>query len=552
MSGSRGCSYLFAALAIVAAYLVLSIGCGLSRIPFCDEAWLATPGANLIYKGHLGTSNLETAGTWAEGMDRYTYWVMPLHLLAQAAWYSVFDFSLRSLRLLSTAWGLVALAAWFVLIRSLDGRTPVALLASAFVAVDYFFVGSSATGRMDMMAAALGYSAWAVYVAGRQRNVRWALFAAHVLIAASLFTHPYGLGPAMGLAALILIFDRRSVTPRNLALWSVPYLTLAAGWGLYILQAPELFLTQFRGNSAAGGRFSAILSPFEGIRKEILSRYLISFGWNAGGFGRFRLLILAAYAAGIGGFLFTRHLSADRLRVLGVLAGIQFFFLTLFEGKKSSLYLVYITPVLAAVTAIYLSILWRRGSRFVVATAAATIVLIQAGGGVIGMRRNSYGRLYVPVAAMLKEQAHDGGLIMGPATLGFALGFHDRLIDDHRLGFYSGKQPEIIVIDEDYRFYQRRYAKAAPEIDRHVRELLSRYSLTYQNAHYQVYRRRAEEKTGRKPRLDRGLGAALAGCKAASAMVDGPTGFVWSRYCATFAYTKRRTAVLRWCIASAS
>ena len=71
----------------IAVYLTLAGSTALNKRPWCDETWYASPGWNLITNGYMGTSTLEPSSTtWKSvrltGIDRHTYWAMPLHFLA--------------------------------------------------------------------------------------------------------------------------------------------------------------------------------------------------------------------------------------------------------------------------------------------------------------------------------------------------------------------------------------------------------------------------------------------------------------------------------------
>src|ERR1051325_9152189 len=131
--------YFFAALAVVSLYAALTIGVSLTKPPEIDEGWFASPALNLVTKGSMGTTVLESSGTVTSrlaGINQHTYWVMPLHLLAQAGGDEVFGVSLFSMRTLSIAWGLVALASWFLIMKSLSGSQKLAMMAFAFIALD--------------------------------------------------------------------------------------------------------------------------------------------------------------------------------------------------------------------------------------------------------------------------------------------------------------------------------------------------------------------------------------------------------------------------------
>ena len=112
---------------IVLVYLGLGLTDVFTRAPWCDEAWFGNPAYNLAYKGFMGTTVLEPASsTWKNvkltGIDRHTYWVMPLNLLVNAASFRVFGFSIYSMRLISLLWGLIALCVWGAILWKLTGQ----------------------------------------------------------------------------------------------------------------------------------------------------------------------------------------------------------------------------------------------------------------------------------------------------------------------------------------------------------------------------------------------------------------------------------------------
>jgi hypothetical protein len=51
----------------VSLYLILALTMALTKRPWCDEAWFATPALSLITMGRLSATNLEPAGTWLQG-----------------------------------------------------------------------------------------------------------------------------------------------------------------------------------------------------------------------------------------------------------------------------------------------------------------------------------------------------------------------------------------------------------------------------------------------------------------------------------------------------
>jgi len=118
---------------VTALYLVLAAGSLLTLRPWCDEGWFAAPAHSLMTHGDMGTEVLDPTANWRSvrltGIHEYTYWIMPLYPLAQTAWYNVAGFGLYRMRVLSLLWGLVAIAACYLMVRQLSADRLTALLA---------------------------------------------------------------------------------------------------------------------------------------------------------------------------------------------------------------------------------------------------------------------------------------------------------------------------------------------------------------------------------------------------------------------------------------
>jgi 4-amino-4-deoxy-L-arabinose transferase-like glycosyltransferase len=486
-------------LVVAALHLALAVGSALTKRPWSDEAWFASPALNLATKGFMGTTVLETEGLWLRGIERRTYWVMPLYLVGQAGWYRLVGFSLLKMRLLSAVWGLVALAAWWQIVRALFGSRRLAVLAAALLACDYIFVMAASFGRMDMMSAALGSAAFAAYLTLRERRLGWAVFAGHALTALSGLTHPHGgVLTFAGLLFLTLYFDRARLRPAHLAVAFAPYFVGALCWGGYVLQDPPTFWAQFKGNATTSGRASTLAAPLTGFRREVTERYLVAYGLgphSAGHSGPIRLkaLVLAAYLCALAGALAVPSLRRERgVRALLVLAAVYFVALAVGDGQKLSYYLIYPVPIYTALVAVWLRWCWGRGraGRAFAAACVAGLVALQAGGVLYRMRVNTYGRQFAPAVAYLREHTDARTLVMGSAELGFGLGFDRNLVDDIRLGYYSGKRPDVIVIEEIYEQNIRDYQAREPDVYRHITQLLEQYRPVYDESGYRVYVRR--------------------------------------------------------------
>jgi 4-amino-4-deoxy-L-arabinose transferase-like glycosyltransferase len=445
-------------LAVLIIYGASCAGSIRTALPWTDEGWFADPAYNLLTRGVLANSTLDpTFGFGAArvtGINRHTYWIMPLYLLAQTAWYRLIGFDLFSMRELSLFWGLAALAAWFFVLRDLLHDEAIATGAIAFMALDFHFIWASTTGRMDMMAVALGFAALAVYLHWRADHFLPAVFAANCLMAAALFTHPYAILLFLDLAILVLLFDaRRLFRITSLAAAAAPYLAGLVAWGRYIMQDTASFRAQFGGNAAA--RYDGLLlftSPWTAVYREVTKRYLEYYGvaFYSTGLSRLKLLILLTYIAAVVGILLVRKLRTHpRYRILLLMTSLHCFLLMAFDGKRVWTYLIYIVPMFATLLAVFVVNCWRDRlfPRPALAAACALFLAVQCATTWSRIWHDDYDRRFLPVTQFLSSHAKTAKVIMGPSELAFQLGFHGNVVDDTRLGCRSGKQADYIVID---------------------------------------------------------------------------------------------------------
>ena len=471
-------------------YLVLALASAASKAPWVDEGWFASPAYNLITHDDMGTPVLEPAGTWLEGIDRYTYWIMPADILAQAAWYEVFGFDLFAMRALSVTWGLLALGGLYSVVRHLTGNSRLAALAAALLALDYGFVQFTSSGRMDAMCVGTGLAALAAYLRLRGRSLVAAVLASQGLVALSGLTHPLGLLPFLGLLYLTLRLDRRRLGWRHTLPAIAPYAAGALAWGGYIAQAPRLFLAQFGGNINGihgAGRGQAFTHPLRALSAEPW-RYLDFYGLGAqsAGLARFKILCLAAFVAGLLGCLVARKREGER--ELLTLTLITLAALLLFEGHKNPFYLIHVLPYLALCLAVALSRVWERWPR-VAACLVVCYLLAQVLGVALVVLRDEYRRDFLPVIRHLRSC---DGLVMGSAELAFGLGFDSGLVDDWRLGYHSGKRPDVVVMGKQYDGMIGGLKVREPEAYEYAVRLLSGYETAFEGGAYRVLVRRGE------------------------------------------------------------
>src|SRR6267143_1431645 len=488
------------ALTAVFAYVVLSVASSLTKRPWSDEGWFANAPLNLVTKGWMGTTVAEQAGRpFLNGIDRYTYWVMPLHLVLQAAWYKIFGFSLLTKRSLSLLFGLVALGSWFLIMKALARSNQVATLTVVLLALDYNFIMSSSFGRFDMMCAALGAAGLAAYLTLRERNLTYAVLLGNCFVVASGMTHHLGLLGLFGLIFLALFFDGKRLHWRHLFVALIPYVVAATAWSFYILKSPNLFLTQFKGNATADDRLGVLMAPLAGLRREITERYLIGFGLGPHSVGnsgpiRLKALILLAYLVALVGFVLVKDIRKKKgYQALLILAALYFVVLTIWDGQKLTWYLIHVIPIYTGILAVWVVWCWDTVfvPRWLLAGAMFVFLAIQLGGVLQRIRLDAYHRNFAPAADFLKRNAHGDQVIMASAEIGFGLGNFDHLVDDSRLGFNSGKKPDFIVIEEVYRTEFESYKNRHSDLYQFIQSRLkNEYQKVYDQELYEIYARR--------------------------------------------------------------
>ena len=482
---------------ICAIFLSISVATLLTARPQTDEAVYANPGYNLLYNGRMGTTLYELRGYMPLSMTERTFWQPPLYFLITAAWYRLAGFGLFQVRILSVLFGLLAIYSWFMLGRCLSGSSILALLMSSLVSIDYFFVLGASQGRMDMMCAALGVAAIAVYLRLRVRSFPSAIFWSHALATMSVLTHPVGVGYWLGLMLLIVYFDRRALSFKILLLAAAPCLLGAAGWGLYIAQDPIAFVTQMR-RSLELNKYSfempnlSSIGFIRNLQLELRFRYLGPFGFGPG-LGlvqRAKTLVLIAYVVGVvGTFLLSRSRERRNTIVLPALAVVAILYLALVSPSKFVYYLPHTTMFMAACLAAFLYYLKLSARRKQIVLAAALTLVggIQMGGLLYRVHQNPYGHSFVPAVASIVHNSAPGTVVVGSGELWFRLQPDRSVLHDPALGFRNGMKPRIFVMDPLYRELNERDRKAGSPIYPWVRDYLNQSHSVYADGYYQVY-----------------------------------------------------------------
>ncbi len=483
-------------IAALLVSLVLSISSAMTNRPQIDEGMFASPAYNLAYNGHFGTTVLEKEKASLTRIDERTYWVMPLFLLNVAASFKALGFSLLTMRLVSVFWGLVLLGSIYAIGWKMSGSRAAAIFAVALASCDYVVLDTGSSGRMDMMSASLGFSAIAVYLLVRERNLWLAVLLSQTLVVLDGLTHPNGILAFLGLAILTLYFDFRRLNVRVVFAGLVPYLIGGAAFGLWVYQDPVAFKEQFIDNVMMGGRMSGLSSPLGNILREFTERYPHAFGLQSNSSGHagpiyLKSLIMISYVVGLAGMLAISDLRNNKkLRILLLVTCVCFVVMALLDGQKETPYLIHIVPFYLIFLGALLGWMWemRLFPRSVLIAAAMFFIALPAGGMALRIRQNTYGNFYTPTVAYLKQNMASNDYVMGGAELAFGLGFESNIIADGRFGFYTGKRPRYIVYDSGVDISWRDSKIFFPAFyDYFPRLLNDEYKVSYENDAFKVY-----------------------------------------------------------------
>ena len=477
---------------ILALFAVAAIAVVLTRSPWWDEGMLADPAHNLARSGVLGSTVASGKGhpfvRDFVGYERYTFWTVPLYLVVLAGWIKLFGFSIVTIRLLSLVLAQGLVVASYVIVSRLTRSRLGGLTASLLVGTDYTVTLSAATARMDMMAAAFGFGALAVYLALRERNLNLAALAGGALAAASCYTHPVGVLHSGGLLLMAFYLDGRRLRWTHFALAAVPYLVLTALWAVYIAQAPRIFLAQMEAH--AGYRLGGFVSPVKAILGDLRYRYVWYFMPQKSGLaGRFKLVVLFGYLGGIlAAVSFPRLRRAPGVKLLLLLSALYYLELALLDGERVPHYMVHVITMWALLLGAIVGRAWSRElvSRRALAGVLSAFIGFQIAGSAIKVRADSYRNDYLKMIGFVREHSTPDSLVMGPSEMQFGLGADRKLVDDARLGGLTGASPDVIVLDPFHPGPQP-FERREPDMARHVSDVLSRFRLSATYGAYKVY-----------------------------------------------------------------
>lgn len=489
-------------------YLATALSVATVIYPLDDEAVFANPAYNLITSGHFGTNIIEHYNT-LPGIETRTYWFQPLFSLLLAGWLQVLPMDLFSQRLLSVAWGSVALAAWFVLCARLAGSAWCATIAVFALTFDYVFLSAAGSGRMDMMNAALSWLGLALYLQYRDISLPRAVFLACSACALNALTHP--LGAILGVVNLLLIvalLDIPRLQPRLLLSAALPFVLVGSAWAAYIVQSPADFASQFLGNvhltSLTGDtpRLSGLSNPPYALWRFAYNTVQDIYGPvdTALSAVSAKLLIPLAYLVAIAIAVSYPALRAQLLtRLLLLLCLIDFTLLALLNIRGKINYYIHVLPLFSILTVVVAcrSHLLSRAVRCTAIACCAGVLLLNGARIAHSVHYNAYQTNYLPVQRVLRAVIPSDATVFAQSEWAFALGFA-RTLHDSLLGFRSGTRLHYLVVDRKQQYNMDIYSQAVPGFRQYSQRLLTdEYELVHQDSLVRIFRLRHHPFTAR-------------------------------------------------------
>jgi len=214
------------------------------------------------------------------------------------------------------------------------------------------------------------------------------------------------------------------------------------------------------------------------------------------GLSHLKIIALVIYVIGVVAALATPLIRRRQgYRALFVIGLAIWIIMSLVDKDIHPFYLVHFMLPIIAILGVWMAMAWQKGlaPQWLVAALAAVLVLVQAAVFISRFRADPYDALYRSSATYLKDHMRPEDRVFGSAELAFELGWGDRVIDDFRLGYKTGKKARFVVLDQNrYQEWIPNLQMYDPAAYRQIRDMLDhQYRMVYQNAGYEIYERTA-------------------------------------------------------------
>ncbi|HEV8636017.1 MAG TPA: glycosyltransferase family 39 protein [Chloroflexota bacterium] len=444
--------------------------------PFIDEVWFANRAWGFVQTGlNFGTLD---EGVWNRFDGYWTYFPwLPTYFVSLA--FEAFGLSLFSLRLTSLVFGLVLLVALYAIAERLGGRR-LAVLTVVLVSLSRAFVYSSHLGRPDIMGAAFGFGAIALYVCERSSRFPLATALAGFAVGLAFESHPFGsiYGPMIAVLFLLDYGWRVLWTRRLWAFGLGAVAGLAFYAGLHILPYPQTYLAINGIAALASGavRTPPLINPDPAVWLQSAIDMALQFGllWNV------RIPFVLAGAV----LLWRSGARSDR-RLLAICAVVLVAYFGLIRNKNPW-YAVMAAPAGDLLAAVVLERLartrlsdlaagmpffdWKSLSAVWQPLRWAAVAALVAVLAVPTLARTVESPLgdYQLTLDRIRQTVRPGSSVVGPATYWFGL-TEERYVSWEQLVYYRRYAPGSTVTD-GMRALEADYFISDPYIEKFFRD----------------------------------------------------------------------------------
>jgi 4-amino-4-deoxy-L-arabinose transferase-like glycosyltransferase len=377
-------------------------------VTFVDEGWAADRAWSLLQTGHQFAS--VDSGVYQRYEGYWTYWPY-LGTLIHAVFIWLFGLSLAAIRLASIFFGLILLTTVYCIVRRLYSHKA-AVIAMALLAVSSPFIYTSHMARHDIIVAALGFGAIALYATDEKSSLSIKSILSGLTIALALDIHPNALiyGPIM--LALFLLDYRKNIL-RTGRFWGfVLGGTLGVLYfvAMHILPYPQTYFAL----AALGG--ASHTPPGLTLDPSLWQWSLIHT------FDFLDLLLLPVIVPAM--IFLIRRQSRSDIRVLA-LFGISVVSMAAIIQTKAPFYAILIAPTLPLMMAPYLEKITEKVGKITEWTFWRNLIVIGiiVVVGCINLYPAIHGNdeEYQKVLGYLKQTIPDGSLVYGSPTYWFAM-----------------------------------------------------------------------------------------------------------------------------------
>lgn len=411
--------------------------------PFVDEAWLTSRAWGFLQNGRcFGALDM---GIF-DYVDGYWTFLPCLSVMIQAGALRLAGApSLLAVRLTSLFFGFVLLGAIYWIGATLGGRR-VGALGMMLVGLSYPFFYSAHLARPDIIAAALGYLALAIYLAERPQRRGWVGLLIGLTLGLAFEIHPNSSIYILAVSLLLLWELRRKV------LRSAQFYGFLAGGllgaGLYaamhILPYPRGYLEFNR------YAFNATHAP--PLLSGDLRLWLESL-METGSFLGTALLLMSPVVI-LGVIRLVRRRSAQDETLLLLAAALLGSYILLVR-LKPGYYAIFLTPLMLVIAANYLLQMlrtpWQGRIGDYLGRLAWGLALLSLAMNLSVLRQDAYAS-YLANQARINAQVRPGDVILGPQIYWFGLSEH-RYLYLEQIAYYRHFHPQASLADT-LRHYQ--------------------------------------------------------------------------------------------------